>query len=597
MSNKKPADPVASKSVGGGRAISQRGPGQIVRSICLTMVKNEQDIIEPFLRHNRRFFDAMIVLDNRSADRTRDIVVSCARELGGIIFADLPRFDYAQADVMTLALHHAQAAFFADFVCFLDADEFIGSVDRLTFDRELSSIPFGACSSHPWQTFLHDPEILEVSEKDPLKRMTYRRTKETPLYRKVFLRLGGAVNPYLKMTQGNHAVSTVSGPLPRAIELDTVPLLHFPIRSANQLSSRGVIGWMANLARGPHAKLSDAAFQWKRIYELSCQTETPLTAQVLANEGMAYAQVKLPARFQDNAALAAHEIATERRHSDGLPGDPFKLVAAAWAASSLPQTSFTFQTKTVGSSRPGIRNAFDDNWHWENLFLDVAPFRYLAEKYHPTSAFDVGCGTGVYLRLLQDTGVSEIFGVDGINSDATVLPSGSYGKVDLQSPLDLDRTFDIVLCLEVAEHILPDSTEVLIDTVARHARDLIVFSMAEPGQPGNGHINCRTMSEVLDLWARRGWEPDLIDTLGIRALSTLSWFRRNLLVLKRSESWADNGLAGEALRNIGASQYIWYGQPAGVRPAAFQEPYPDPSRAYGVVLPPSAPLAPVRSPA
>ena len=155
----------------------------------------------------------------------------------------------------------------------------------------------------------------------------------------------------------------------------------------------------------------------------------------------------------------------------------------------------------------------------------------------------------------------------------------------------------MVLCLEVVEHITPAATDVLIDTISRHAKDLIVFSMAEPGQPGNGHINCKTMAEVLDLWASRGWVPDLIDTLGIRALASMSWFRRNLLVLKRAAAVPDAVAADAALRQIGAMRYLWYAQSPGVRPAAFQEPYPDPSRAYGRVQPPSGPLAPTPGPA
>src|SRR5215471_12056770 len=95
------------------------------RVISLSMVKNEQDIIEPFVRHNLRFVDCMIVLDNGSVDETRTILVECARELGSVIFADSHEFAYKQSERMTRFLHGCQSAFFADFVLLLDADEFI----------------------------------------------------------------------------------------------------------------------------------------------------------------------------------------------------------------------------------------------------------------------------------------------------------------------------------------------------------------------------------------------------------------------------------------------------------------------------------------
>jgi hypothetical protein len=97
------------------------------RIISLSMVKNEQDIIEPFIRHNARFVDGMVILDNASVDATRRIAMLCARELGTIIVTDNDEFAYAQGERMTRMLHVCESAFFADFILLLDADEFIGA--------------------------------------------------------------------------------------------------------------------------------------------------------------------------------------------------------------------------------------------------------------------------------------------------------------------------------------------------------------------------------------------------------------------------------------------------------------------------------------
>ena len=45
------------------------------RIIGLSMVKNEQDIIEPFIRHNAKLLDCMVVVDNASVDETRRIAM------------------------------------------------------------------------------------------------------------------------------------------------------------------------------------------------------------------------------------------------------------------------------------------------------------------------------------------------------------------------------------------------------------------------------------------------------------------------------------------------------------------------------------------
>ena len=561
----------------------QPGPGPIVRSICISMVKNEQDVIEPFLRHNRRFFDAMIVLDNGSTDQTRAIALACARELDGIFVTDLPRFDYAQAEFMTATMHFAQSTFFADFVCFLDADEFIGAPDRDSFEKSLSIVPVGAASHHAWQTFLPDPDAPKDPNTDPLSHMTYRRKKEMPQYSKGFLRLGGGNDATISVKQGNHSFSSTTLAKPALVPIKDVPIKHFPVRSGEQLLNKGVVGWLANIARNPKAATDGSAYQWRRIFDLAGRTEASIPQTMLSDEAMAYAQTEAPVSFTENAVRQDHGLNLKRSFSDGTSADHFRTVALSVIHAHQQPKAFSLASlKDPTASKSGITNAFDDSWHWQNLFLDIAPFRYITEKYRPESAFDVGCGNGLYLRMLQDAGIKTIFGVDGIDPSATVLDKSEYAKVDLQIPYSVGKRFDVVFCLEVVEHITPETTDVLLDTIAAHAKDLIIFSMAEPGQPGNGHINCRAIPDVLDLWKTRGWAPDLVETLGVRALSTMSWFRRNILVLKPIKDHADDG-ADAALRKIAGLTYNWYAQKPGIRQAAFQEPFPSDVQAYGPV--------------
>ena len=217
----------------------QPGPSPVTRAISISMVKNEQDVIEPFLRHNRQFFDAMIVLDHGSTDRTAEIIENCARELGGIFFTHIARFDYAQSEYMTAALQYAQSAFFADFVCFLDADEFIPSPDRAAFLQALEVVPVGEASEHEWQTFLPDPAAPPNEGRDWLDDMLFRRAKERPREIKCFIRMGGGTEPDLVVRQGNHGFS-VSGRVVRCLPIKSIPLRHFPVRSATQIITREI---------------------------------------------------------------------------------------------------------------------------------------------------------------------------------------------------------------------------------------------------------------------------------------------------------------------------------------------------------------------
>jgi SAM-dependent methyltransferase len=563
------------------KGVSQDGQGPVLRAISISMVKNEQDVIEPFLRHNRAFLDAMVVLDHGSTDRTAEIIRDCSRELGGIFFTHVARFDYAQSEIMTAALQHVQAACFADFVCFLDADEFIAAKDRASFLSGLSGVPVGEASEHAWQTFLPDPAAGREADGDWLPTMTLRRREERPAYSKCFIRLGGGTDPDLAVLQGNHGFTRAESEVPRH-PVPEIPLQHFPVRSAPQIVTRGAVGWAANLAREGVRNAPRVATQWKRLHDIARSGRFELSRQELSDEAMAYAQTVLPETFADNAVPAEACVAADRRYSDGQPADPYRTIAT-----SLLRTE-TFRPFPVEMLTPGgqektdITTAFDSAWHWQNFFLDAPPFRYLAQRHRPASVLDIGCGTGHYLRLLQHDGVADVLGVDGLERSATVLDDRTYITADLQAPFDAGRRFDLVLCLEVAEHVAPETTDILFDSIARNARDLIVFSMAEPGQPGNGHINCKPMAEVLALWQARGWTPDLAETLGVRALATLSWFRRNIVVLRRGLS--PDTAATEALARIGSLDFTWYRQESGPRQTAFEQPFPPPTVGYGRVL-------------
>jgi hypothetical protein len=104
--------------------------------------------------------------------------------------------------------------------------------------------------------------------------------------------------------------------------------------------------------------------------------------------------------------------------------------------------------------------------------------------------------------------------------------------------------------------------------------------MAEPGQPGNGHINCLSMAEILALWAARGWHPDLPLTLGMRAISTTQWFRKNILVLRRAPVAPDPD-AARVLEMIGRKTFAWYTQSFGQWHAPVTQDFAPAELGYG----------------
>lgn len=113
----------------------------------------------------------------------------------------------------------------------------------------------------------------------------------------------------------------------------------------------------------------------------------------------------------------------------------------------------------------------------------------ISDSLEPKSVLDVGCGLGIWLREWQKIGV-EIFGVDVAEAAGKnlVIPVDSFLQVNLEEPLNLNRKFDLVTCLEVAEHVSQESATQLIKSLVTHG-DMVLFSAAIPFQGGVDHFN------------------------------------------------------------------------------------------------------------
>jgi SAM-dependent methyltransferase len=121
---------------------------------------------------------------------------------------------------------------------------------------------------------------------------------------------------------------------------------------------------------------------------------------------------------------------------------------------------------------------------------------------------DVGCGRGSWAATWQRMGCSDVVGVDGPDVDPTTLhiAASAFMVIDLVRPFDLSRRFDMVQCLEVAEHLPKDAADGLIDSLVRHG-DVVLFSAAGPGQGGTHHVNEQPLEYWRQKFAVRGYVP------------------------------------------------------------------------------------------
>jgi SAM-dependent methyltransferase len=122
----------------------------------------------------------------------------------------------------------------------------------------------------------------------------------------------------------------------------------------------------------------------------------------------------------------------------------------------------------------------------------------------PKSVLDIGCGTGEAVKNFRSHGI-EAFGVEGSGSAIQRSSCREFiHQHDLRKPLRLGRTFDLVWCFEVAEHIHHLYVDIFVDSLVAHA-PIIALSAAPPGQGGEGHFNEQPQSYWISKFLDRGF--------------------------------------------------------------------------------------------
>ena len=246
----------------------------------VSMVKNEADVIESFVRHALTFAEVLLVADHRSTDGTADILAKLAAEGLPVVLERLSMVEQAQAEVVTSLMRRAFCEWQADFVLPLDADEFLLADDgQLDLRAAFGRLDTSRVYSLAWIRY-----ALAAPEQGKAQFLLARpcvREAQAETLRKVLIGREAAAVTQLTVSQGSHVavVAGEAGPLALVAEpLMGMHLAHFPWRSAAQAASKAACGWLANVAK--YSRATDIANHWRRDFRALLAGQ-PLTAPLL----------------------------------------------------------------------------------------------------------------------------------------------------------------------------------------------------------------------------------------------------------------------------------------------------------------------------
>jgi hypothetical protein len=241
--------------------------------VSVTCLRNEEDIVEAFVRYHCARVHRMVIADHDSEDGTPGILVRLRRSGLPVEIRHVGGEAFPQAGILTRLIRETAAQFLPDWVVPLDADEFVrGDLDRLA--------AVDAVVELPWQTYVPTPG--DAPDGDPIRRIVHRRRWEEPQFSKVAIPRPVLSDPAFRLAEGSHAVER---PAAATCVIDGLTLAHFPVRSEEQVRRKA-----ANFARRAlvPGMLPGQSYHLARLAE-ECRRRGTFSAEDLQHLAATYA--------------------------------------------------------------------------------------------------------------------------------------------------------------------------------------------------------------------------------------------------------------------------------------------------------------------
>lgn len=178
---------------------------------------------------------------------------------------------------------------------------------------------------------------------------------------------------------------------------------------------------------------------------------------------------------------------------------------------------------------------FNEHYLDEKLLNSIASF---INSKNIKTCNDLGAGCQArYSLKLNEFGTS--VNAYDYNPEILKIKDISTFVIDLTEKQEILKS-DLVLCLEVGEHISDIYFNNLLHNITSASKNYIILSWAIIGQDGHGHVNCKSNFEIIYQFNKLGFKLSLEDTNLLRNNVSLPWFKHSLFVFEKNSASISN---------------------------------------------------------
>jgi SAM-dependent methyltransferase len=171
--------------------------------------------------------------------------------------------------------------------------------------------------------------------------------------------------------------------------------------------------------------------------------------------------------------------------------------------------------------------SYERSPQWQTFFGGVAD--QIVQRLAPSSVLDAGCAIGLLVEALADRGV-DAHGIDVSEWAIAQVPESLADRCTVGSLADpIERRFDLVVSIEVLEHIEETALQSALDNLCS-VTDRLLISTTPAHYDDPTHINIKQPERWSAELARRGFVRDL----GFDATFIAEWAA---LYTRTSKAW------------------------------------------------------------